>query len=64
MVSIAEGWNDGSRSWTIAHNAQEGTFNLSAEREFPAHYEAIKTQFVSQQNAEGGEEAGADSIFL
>ncbi len=63
MVSIAEGWNDGATSWKIAHNAQEGMFDLSADGELPAHYEAIKDDFVSQQNAEGGEEADVDFIF-
>ena len=63
MVSIAEGWNEGARSWTIVHNAQEGMFDLSANGELPAHYEAIKDEFVSKQNAEGGEEADVDFIF-
>ena len=63
MVSVAEGWNDGARSWSIAHNAQEGMFDLSADGELPAHYEATKNDFVSQQNAEGGEDADVDFIF-
>jgi hypothetical protein len=63
MVSIAEGWCDGARSWKIAHNAQEGMFDLSADGELPAHFDAIKDDFVSQQNAEGGEDAGVDFIF-
>ena len=63
MVSVAEGWNGGMRSWTIAHNAQEGMFDLSAEGELPAHFEAIKEDFISQQNAEGGKDADVDFIF-
>lgn len=63
MVSVAEGWNNGARSWTIAHNAQEGMLDLSADGRLPAHYEAIKDDFVAQQNAEGGEDADVDFIF-
>lgn len=63
MVSIAEGWNGGARSWAIAHDAQEGMFDLSADGEIPADYETIKNDFVSQQNAEGGEDADVDFIF-
>lgn len=63
MVSVAEGWNNGARSWSIAHNAQEGMFDLVADGELPGHYEAIKGDFISQQNAEGGEDADVDFIF-
>ena len=63
MVSITEGWNDGARSWKIAHNAQEGMFDLSADGEPPAHFETIKDDFVSRQKAEGGEDADVDFIF-
>lgn len=63
MVSVAEGWSNGARSWTIAHNAQESIFDLSADGELPGHYEAIKDDFISQQNAEGGENSDVDFIF-
>lgn len=63
MVSVAEGWNDGTRSWSIAHNAQEGMFDLTAEGVLPAHYESIKNDCISQQNTEGGDDADVDFIF-
>ena len=63
MVSIAEGWNKGVRSWSIAHDAQQGMFDLSASGNLPDHYEAIKNNHTSQQNAEGGEDADVDLIF-
>ena len=63
MVSVAEGWNNGARSWLVVHNAQEGMFDLSAEGELPAPYDAIKEDYISQQNAEGGEDANVDFIF-
>lgn len=63
MVSVAEGWDDGARSWTVVHNAQDGMFDLSADGKLPDCFEAIKDDFVSQQNTEGGEEADVDFIF-
>jgi len=63
MVCVAEGWRGGVRSWSISHDAQQGMFDLSADGELPAHYEAIKDDFVGQQNAEGGEDADVDFIF-
>ena len=57
MVSTAEGWKDGARSWSIAHDAQEGIFDISADGELPDHFEAIKDELFARQNAEGGEDA-------
>lgn len=63
MVSTAEGWKDGARSWSIAHDAQEGIFDISADGELPDHFEAIKDELFARQNAEGGEDADVDFIF-
>ncbi len=63
MVSIAEGWNNGLRNWRVAHDAQEGIFDLSASGDLPAHYEDIKSDYISRQNAEGGENSDVDFIF-
>ncbi|MFY0612717.1 MAG: hypothetical protein JXQ99_14390 [Hyphomicrobiaceae bacterium] len=63
MVSIAEGWDAGTRRWRIAHNAQEGMFDLSASGNLPVHYEEIKDDYFAQQNTEGGESAEVDLVF-
>jgi len=63
MVSVAEGWISGTRSWSIGHDAQNGMFDLSSSGNLPAHYEGIKTELISQQNAEGGDDADVDYIF-
>ena len=63
MVSVAEGWDNGARNWSIVHNAQESIFDLSATGNPPAHYEGIKSEYLSQQHAEGGDDADVDFIF-
>ena len=64
MVSVVECWNNGKQTWSIAHDAQEGMFDLTVKGGFlPDQYENIKNFWVSQQNAEGGDDADVDFIF-
>ena len=63
MVSVAESWNRGTRRWCIDHNAQEGVFDLTVSGHPPPHYEEIKLDYITQQRAEGGDDAEVDLIF-
>lgn len=63
MVSTAEGWNNGTRCWSIVHDAQEGIFDLSSSGDLPADYDLIRSDYVAQQNAAGGDDADVDFVF-
>src|SRR4030095_4256748 len=54
MVSVATGWRDGRKVWTVTHNAQRDMEHLQAESELPAAFTSIRDRLRSEQQAAGG----------
>jgi hypothetical protein len=63
MVSIATGWKNGQRIWSVGHDAQKEQEHLVDWGELPAIYADIKNQLEADQQAAGGEKADVDYIF-
>src|SRR4030095_10096554 len=63
MVSVATGWGDGRKVWTVTHNAQRDMKHLQAESELPAAFTSIRDRLRSEQQAAGGRKADVDYIF-
>lgn len=63
MVSVATGWKDGHRVWSITHDAQHNIEHLETEGELPAAYASIRDRLRSQQQKAGGSTADVDYIF-
>ncbi|MDJ0939637.1 MAG: hypothetical protein QNJ00_07720 [Woeseiaceae bacterium] len=63
MFSSAEYWQNGTRSWSITHAAENGMFDLATTGFPPNVYDTIKVDLVAAQHAKGGEDADVDMIF-
>jgi hypothetical protein len=63
MVSIATGWKEGRKVWSVVHDAQRGKEHLETEGELPAMFGGIRDELRSKQQAAGGGDADVDYIF-
>ena len=63
MVSIATGWKEGQRVWSLTHDAQRDMEHLQTEGELPAAFAGIRDRLRSEQQAAGGRKAEVDYIF-
>ena len=51
MVSIAIGWKDGQRVWSVTHDAQRDIEHLQTEGELPAAFTSIRDRLRFEQQA-------------
>ena len=63
MVSVATGWKDGRRVWSVTHDAQRDMEHLDTHGELPATFSGIRDGLRSKQQAAGGRKADVDYIF-
>ena len=63
MVSVATGWKDGQRVWSVTHDAQRDMEHLQAEGELPAVFTSIRDRLRAEQQEAGGRRADVDHIF-
>jgi hypothetical protein len=63
MFSHASFWSRGSEVWSVTHDAQQAIDHVDASGQLPAYFPEIRERLLSQQAAEGGDEAGVDLIF-
>ena len=49
MVSAAYGYERGNRVWELAHNAQQGIYDLSVSGSPPSSFEAIRQRLMQKQ---------------
>ena len=63
MVSVATGWKDGQRVWSVTHDAQRDMEHLQAEGELPAAFTSIRDRLRAEQQEAGGSRADVDHIF-
>jgi hypothetical protein len=60
MSSFATGWHNGEQIWWIAHDAQEGLYDLEAKGSLPDGFDQLRRERLEEQEAAGG---GVDYIF-
>ena len=63
MVSVATGWKDGQRVWSVTHDAQREMEHLQAEGELPAVFTSIRDRLRAEQQEAGGRRADVDHLF-
>lgn len=63
MASVATGWKNGQRVWSVVHDAQQEMEHLATEGELPANFVGIRDELLFKQQAAGGSKAGVDYIF-
>lgn len=63
MCSIAEGWQDGAKNWSVCHASSEGILHLDVEGSLPSAFVAIRDQQIALQKREGQGPDRADHIF-
>ena len=52
MISSAEMWVAGERTWRIAHDSANGPFDLATEGDVPAAFDGIRNRQTGLQEAE------------
>ena len=62
MFSSATLYSNGTESWRVAHDAQEGMFNLSSSGQLPSEFAGIYTSLKNKQEEAGGAEANVNYI--
>jgi hypothetical protein len=63
MVSIATGWKDGRRVWSVTHDGQRDMEHLQTEGDLPAAFTSIRDRLRSEQQTAGGRKADVDYTF-
>jgi hypothetical protein len=64
MCSSAQGWRNGSQTWSVFHEAATGGIShLETKGDLPAVFNAIRDRQYAKQEAAGGSKAGVDYIF-
>ncbi len=63
MVSVATGWENGRRLWSVTHDAQRDMEHLQTEGEMPSVFTPIRDRLRSEQQAAGGNKSDVDYIF-
>jgi hypothetical protein len=63
MVSVATGWQNGRRIWSVKHDAQRERGHLQTEGELPAAFTSIRDRLRSEQQKADGDGGGVDYIF-
>jgi hypothetical protein len=62
MQFSLEYWRDGAVLWSVLHDAQQGVYHLEGEGELPGDFDALKAEYVKQQDEAGGENASVDCL--
>lgn len=62
MVSVAAGWKNGEKVWSIKHDAQQGIEHLESTGE-PPGFGMISAALRLKQATAGGKKADVDYIF-
>jgi hypothetical protein len=63
MQSVAAGWDDGHKVWSVTHNAHSGAEHLDAQGVLPPAYVPIRDRLRSEQQKAGGPDVEVDHIF-
>ena len=63
MYSEARGYDDGSESWRVVYDCEEGPDALRVTGNPPAQFHEIRRKAEAEQEAEGGEDADVDVLF-
>jgi hypothetical protein len=63
MYSEARGYDDGSESWRVVYDCEEGPDALRVTGNPPAQLNEIRRKAEAEQEAEGGEDANVDVLF-
>lgn len=63
MMSVASGYRDRVKTWSVSHDAQNDIYDISASGDLPAEYAAIHDRLFAEQEQQGGRTAGVDYIF-
>lgn len=61
MSSLAEGWHDGRRVWSVRYDSEKGVEHLEETGTLPEAYAAIKARAFQRQAGKDGEDV--DYIF-
>jgi hypothetical protein len=52
MVSVAEGWKNGQRLWSVTHDPSQGDEHLGVEGELPSIFASIRDRLLAEQRSE------------
>jgi hypothetical protein len=52
MVSVATGWREGRRIWSVTHDAQRAGDDLTVEGDLPPEFVSIRDRLLSKQREE------------
>jgi Family of unknown function (DUF6461) len=63
MFSAAWLWEDGKCVWSVSHQGDEKTHDLSADGVLPEFFAGVRDELLARQAAEGGEDAEVDYVF-
>ena len=63
MVSMAQAFRHGERTWRVEHDCERGIFDLQATGALPASYAALRDDLLARQRDAGGESADVDHVF-
>jgi hypothetical protein len=63
MVSVATGWMDGQKLWSVVHDGQRDMQHLDAQGDMPVAFANIRDGLRSEQQEAGGSKSDVDYIF-
>jgi hypothetical protein len=63
MVSMAIGWKNGNKVWSIIHDAQSSMEHLDTQGDLPLIFNSIRDKLYAEQKAAGGDKSDTDYIF-
>lgn len=63
MFSSAEEWSNGERVWGVIHVPDAGLYHIGVEGSLPDAYGAIHQRQFTEQEKDGGQDAGVDHII-
>ena len=63
MFSSATGWKDGSKTWSVFHNAQDRRDHLDTQGNLPPAFSSILADLRSKQQEADANKRGVDFIF-
>jgi hypothetical protein len=62
MVSIAEGWRDGIKVWSVSHDSERGLTDLDTTGALPIAFSSIRDELLEKQNRAGAK-SDVDYVF-
>jgi hypothetical protein len=63
MASHCALWRSGKRRWKVDHKGEESSLHLVTSGKLPEEFAAIRDAAISQQEGEGGAQAGVDHVY-